>query len=84
MKIIEDNKATFEKDALKKASSSALGLFNWIDKTIAYYQVIKEVIPLEKKVAEMTEKLKSLREDLAATIELVTSLEIKLKDLRDQ
>lgn len=61
-KILEENSIT--EDVAKKASRSAWGLFMWINYTIKLYYVIKDVMPLEKKLEEATEKLNNLRKDL--------------------
>merc|ERR1712139_233030 len=77
-KVKEAMGEDFTSDAMRKKSSAAAGLCEWIINIIMYYDVVIQVEPKKQALREATETLNSANVRLAEVKALVKELEEKL------
>ena len=68
-------------EGIKVVDSSTAEIFNWLDKSIEFYHIYKEVKPLKDELDKMQKKAKELKDGLEKTIILLDQLEKDLKAL---
>merc|ERR1712139_263120 len=80
-KVKEAMGEDFTSDAMRKKSSAAAGLCEWIINIIMYYDVVIQVEPKKQALREATETLNAANIRLAEVKALVKELEDKLSVL---
>lgn len=69
---------TFSMEDVRKANSAMEGICKWAQAMMKYYNLLKIVNPMRERVAEMNEKLKVVRADLALKKAKLKAVEEKM------
>lgn len=74
----------FNVETMRGKSLAAMGLCDWVNNIVAYYDCVREVEPKRDALKQASIQLAQANEKLTTTKEQVAQLEKRLKDLVDQ
>jgi len=71
----------FNMENMKKISKAGAGLFQWVIAIVKYYDVAKNVEPLENKVRDLEKQKAAAEKELGEIMETLKKLEVQLNEL---